>query len=94
MLPENIKHCVAELQKVLDLPPNQDFKVTPSSFQSFVKIRKKSVLYAKKVLIDLPMTSGSLHVLETIACSLERSSKTYPILIAKLTLERLLDDFQ
>ena len=38
----------AELQKASDFPSNLDFKVRPSSFQSFVNIKKPQPFYIKK----------------------------------------------
>ena len=66
----------AELQKVLDLPPNLDFKVQHSSFQSFVKIRKKSLYISRRVLIDLSLIYQNHYMcLENIACSPDRNAK-------------------
>ena len=45
---KSLYDVLPELQKVLDLPPNLDFKVPISSFQSFVKISKKAFIYQEK----------------------------------------------
>ena len=72
------EHCLllSELQKVLDLPPNQDSKVLSFSFQSFVKTKKRSFFISRTVFIyPFHNISESLHVLEITDCSLERNSK-------------------
>ena len=50
----NSTYSDPELPKVLDLPPNLDFKVRLSSFQSFVKIR---TFEPEQILNDLSMIS-------------------------------------